>query len=280
MSLISKLKDIQQQLMLNNKNQIYIAPNKALRGYVAKYTLSFASNASVPDMMTLIPDASGCLIFTFDGSSVTSLLWGTTTKTFNVKNDMYYYPIQLYIELLPGGLFYLTGIKQAELTNLQMPLQQINNTLHFLISNAFDNAETLNCFISNINSILLSYFQNRTLPQTLFSALENVKRYNGCLSVRELAKMEFYSERHLNRLFNDYVGTNIKTFSSIVRINHVLQEMSSGRRLTADTAQTSGFYDQAHFIRTFKTICGETPKKYFENMSDLYNESYKKIYII
>lgn len=280
MSLLSKLKDIQQQLMLNNKNQIYIAPNKALRGYVAKYTLSFASNASVPDMMTLIPDASGCLIFTFDGSSVTSLLWGTTTKTFNVKNDMYYYPIQLYIELLPGGLFYLTGIKQAELTNLQMPLQQINSTLHFLISNAFENAETLNCFISNINSILLWYFQNRTLPQVLFSVLENVKRFNGCLSVGELAKMEFYSERHLNRLFNDYLGTNIKTFSSIVRINHVLQEMSSGSQLTADIAQTSGFYDQAHFIHAFKAICGETPKKYFENMSDLYNESYKKIYII
>jgi len=280
MNLISKLKDIEQQVILNSQNQIYIAPSQALRGYVAKYTISFGSNSIVSDMMTLIPDASGCLIFTFDGSSVTSLLWGVTTKTFTVENNMNYYPIQLYIELLPGGLFYLTGIKQTELTNLQMPLQQINSRLHSLVSDAFESEESLNCFIEKLNSILLTFIQKRTLPQVLFSALENVKRYNGCLSVRELAKMEFYSDRHLNRLFNDYLGTNIKTFSSIIRINQVLQKMSDVSHLPVDIAQTSGFYDQAHFIHNFKAICGETPKKYLENMSELYNESFKTLYII
>ena len=273
--MISKFKAAAEQVMLSTQNQIYIAPSQELSVYVAKYTISFVCNNIGPATITLIPDASGCLIFTYDGSSFTSLLWGTTTKTFIVKNDMNDYPMKLFIELLPSGLFFLTGIKQTEFTNLQMPLGQVNSRLHSLVSDAFESAENLNDFIEKLNRILLSYIQSRTLPQALFSALENIKRYKGCLSVKELAEMEFYSDRHLNRLFNDYLGTNIKTFSNIVRIHHVLQRMSCGKHLPADIAQVSGFYDQAHFIHTFKAICGTTPKKYFANMSEFYNEPCK-----
>lgn len=273
--MISKFKDTAQQVMLRTENQIYIAPGQALRGYVAHYTISFANNNIVPDSLTLIPDASGCLVFTYDGSSFTSKLWGATTKTFIVKNDVNDCPMRLFIEFLPGGLFYLTGIKQTDLTDLQMPIWQINSRLHLLVTDAFESAKNLSSFIDMLNLILLSYMQNRILPQVLFSAIENIKRYKGCLSVKELANMEFYSDRHLSRLFNDYLGINVKTFSNIVRINHVLQKMSDGDHLLADIAQTSEFYDQAHFIHTFKSICGAAPKEYFENMSEFYNEPFK-----
>jgi AraC-like DNA-binding protein len=273
--MLSKFIDSNLQTLLNAQNQIYRAPSEALSRYIAKYTFSFASDNIAPDTIALVPDGSGCLIFTYDGSSLTSLLWGAATKTFVVKNDMNDYPMQLFIELLPGCLFYLTGLKQTGLTNLQIPLSQIDNHLHLLVSNAFENANNLNDFIDRLNFILLSYMQNRSLPYGLKSALEKIKLYNGCLSVKELADTTFYSDRHLNRLFNDYIGINAKTFSSIIRINHVLQKINDKNRLPQGIAQTSGFYDQAHFIHTFKSICGETPKRFLENMSEFYNESFK-----
>ena len=261
--------------MLRTQNQIYIAPSQALRGYVAHYTISFANNTILPDTLTLIPDASGCLIFTYDGSSFTSKLWGATTKIFVVKNDVNDCPMRLFIEFLPGGLFYLTGIKQTDLTNLQLPVCQISRHLHSLVAAAFEKAKNLSNFIDSLNLILLSYMPNRILPQVLFSVIENIKRYKGCLAVKELANIEFYSNKHLNRLFNDYLGINVKTYSNIVRINYVLQKMSNGHHLPVDIAQTAEFYDQAHFIHTFKSICGTTPKKYLENMSEFYNEPFK-----
>ncbi len=34
----------------------------------------------------------------------------------------------------------------------------------------------------------------------------------------------------------------------------------------------TGFYDMPHFIHEFKSICGITPQKYQDNMSDFYSE--------
>ena len=66
-----------------------------------------------------------------------------------------------------------------------------------------------------------------------------------------------------------------KTFLRLVRINGAIQRMQ--RREVARTmlAQEAGFYDQSHFIREFKAVCGVTPRQYLEGMSGFYNEALK-----
>lgn len=273
--MIAKFKGTVQQVMLSTKSQIYIEPCPALRRYIAHYTVSYAKDSIIPDSLTLIPDASGCLIFTYDGASLTSKLWGATTKTVIVENNANNCPMRLFIEFLPGGLFCITGIKQTDLTDLQLPIGQVNDRLHTLVAAAFERAESLASFIDMLNSIFLSFIKNRTIPQALCSAIDNINRFKGCLAVKELADREFYSERHLNRIFNECLGMNVKTFSAIVRINYLLPKMNDGLNRPVDIAQYAGFYDQAHFIHAFKSICGTTPKKYFENMSEFYNEPFK-----
>ncbi len=269
----NKILESLKQLNLNNQSQLNIAPCKALSKYVAKYTVTFFNDMITCDNITLIPDASGCLIFTYDNLECSSLLWGPTTKTFNLHNDMNNYPLQLYIELLPGGLFFLTGCNQIELTDMQIPLELVNNRLNMLVYHAFETADNLSNFIDKINSILLQYFANDTIPQALSSSVENILQHHGCLSVKEIAEKAFYSDRQINRLFKEYLGMNVKTLSSIVRINHILQLMNSNKKQAITTlAHTAGFYDQAHFVHTFKSVCGMTPKVYFNNMSDFYND--------
>ncbi|SET61386.1 AraC-type DNA-binding protein [Natronincola peptidivorans] len=249
---------------LGTENQIFVAPCEALKRYVAKYTITFESRGVASDTLTLIPDASGCLIFTFNGAAFTSLLWGTTTKTSIVKNDLNDHPMQLFIEFLPGGLYFLTGINQSDLANRQIPLTQINSQLHSLILDVFEGAKNLNDFIDRVNRVLLSYIQKRPYPQVLLSVLESIKGSKGCLSVKELAEIQRYSQRHLNRIANDYLGASLKTVSNIIRIQNVLLEMSGGDCSYTDIGQVSGFYDQAHFIHTFKSICGKSPKEFMK----------------
>lgn len=67
---------------LNNKSQLCFTPCLALSKYVAKYTINFLSDKTSSGSFTLIPDASGCLIFTYSNLDFSSLLWGPTTKTF------------------------------------------------------------------------------------------------------------------------------------------------------------------------------------------------------
>lgn len=262
-----------ETVMLRTQNQVYISPSQLLRKYIAHYTISWPSANVGPDKLVLIPDASGCLIFTDDGKSVNSKLWGATTKAITVDNDVNRYPFRLFIEFRPGGLFSLTGTSQTELTDLQTPLP--DRQLHSFIVEAYEKARDLSSFISRLNGILLSRIEQRMIPPAIDSAIETIRLHKGCISVKELATKEFYSSRHLNRLFTDYLGTNIKTYTTIVRINSVLQLMKGRQFSSGEFAHMAEFYDQSHFINAFRTICGATPKKYFENMSDFYNEPFK-----
>lgn len=262
-----------QTIMLRTQNQMYILPSQPLSQYIAHYTVSWPGANSVPDKLVLIPDASGCLIFTDNGSSVTSKLWGATTKAITVENDVNRYPFRLFIEFRPGGLFSLMGKNQAELTDLQIPLP--DKQLHSIVTEAYERAMNLSSFIARLNGILLSFIEKKMIPPAVHSAIETIRLRKGCISVKELEATEFYSSRHLNRLFTDYLGINVKIYTTIVRINSVLKLMKDRQLSSGEIAHVAEFYDQAHFINAFRTICGATPTKYFANMSDFYNEPFK-----
>lgn len=275
--MILKFKNIFFNEVKRTQNHIFITPHKLLKHYIAHYTISFSSNdiVSIPDTLTLIPDGSGCLVFTFDGNFFGSKIYGATTKTVIVKNDVNACPMRLFIEFLPCGLYYFTGIKQMDLTDLILSLNDVNSKLHFCILEAFEMSQNLDIFIQKLNYVLISFIKNNNIPYTLLSSVKRLKLSNGIMSVKELSNLEFYSERHLNRIFNEYMGINTKTFSRIIRVNMSIQQMKNRNFVLSTLAQDMGFYDQSHFIHDFKYICGTTPKNYLLTMSDFYNEPLK-----
>jgi AraC-like DNA-binding protein len=82
-------------------------------------------------------------------------------------------------------------------------------------------------------------------------------------SVDQLARKVCYSSRHLNRKSQELFGLSAeelvlyKKFMSSVQLIHRNQ---SSRLI--DIALDSGFYDQSHFNRVFKTFTGLTPREY------------------
>ncbi|QNR23483.1 AraC family transcriptional regulator [Croceimicrobium hydrocarbonivorans] len=73
------------------------------------------------------------------------------------------------------------------------------------------------------------------------------------------------SPRHLQRIFNFYIGTTAKSFSNVVRFQHILKANPSRQSLKRDKLYFDlGFYDQAHFIKSFKTFYGVTPSEAFD----------------
>lgn len=71
---------------------------------------------------------------------------------------------------------------------------------------------------------------------------------------------EFISSRQLRRMFERYVGLSPKLFSRVVRFQQTLATMRETplpewNKVFLDY----GYYDQAHFIREFKTFYGHTP---------------------
>jgi methylphosphotriester-DNA--protein-cysteine methyltransferase len=65
----------------------------------------------------------------------------------------------------------------------------------------------------------------------------------------------------LEKRFRNIVGASPKKFASIVRLQNVVKNYTSGESLT-HTAFESGYYDQAHFIHDFKQFTGDSPQKF------------------
>lgn len=70
-----------------------------------------------------------------------------------------------------------------------------------------------------------------------------------------------YTNRHLRRVFLDFVGTAPGDYLRLRRFNTALCHMRSSRNLT-EIALAAGYYDQAHFCREFKDFAGLTPSAY------------------
>lgn len=103
----------------------------------------------------------------------------------------------------------------------------------------------------------------RTAPDPLAAeAVRLIHLYKGDVRIRELAEQLHISQSPLEKRFRQAVGASPKKFASIVRLRYLLNHYDPDGS-TAEMGYEAGFYDQAHFIRTFREFTGETPEVFF-----------------
>ena len=93
------------------------------------------------------------------------------------------------------------------------------------------------------------------------SALGIIEQSRALVSEGSLVDALEVSERTLQRIFGDYIGLSPHEFIQLRRINHAIDSLKGSSRLT-DIALDADFYDQAHFIKSFKSDTGYTPGEY------------------
>jgi AraC-like DNA-binding protein len=81
--------------------------------------------------------------------------------------------------------------------------------------------------------------------------------------VAEVASRFSLSSRTLQRLFSQYVGVSPKWVIKRYRLQEATDQLADGEAVNwAKMALDLGYFDQAHFIKDFKTIVGRTPAEY------------------
>lgn len=85
----------------------------------------------------------------------------------------------------------------------------------------------------------------------------------GCLSMGDLSDELGFTERHVRRAFQGALGIGPKTLAEIIRFQCLLNEWGrSPSRPLADLAYPFGYYDQSHFIKSFKRLYGLSPGQF------------------
>ena len=118
--------------------------------------------------------------------------------------------------------------------------------------------------IAIVEQFLLSRVRPIEADKLVLAALALIHKSKGSIRIKELAEQLHTSQSPLEKRFRQTVGTSPKKFASIVRLKYAIQMRSSSTSLTALSYEL-GFYDQAHFIKEFKTVTGDTPESYFSS---------------
>lgn len=253
----------------------YIQPHFLLMPYIAHYTISTPSEGEVPELLTLIPDASGCLMMTWDGQRVACHMWGPTTQLVVVKNDVNQVPRRIFVEFLPCGAYHLLGLNMSELINKKISLGDVMPQWVRAIEHYFEQNLSEELLIEQLNHLFLKQLSHITKNESVLGVVKCIHQATGCISTKTLSELTCYSQRHLNRIMTPTLGMSSKYYARLLRINKSVELIKYGNQASATLAQEMGYYDQAHFIHDFKSIVGVTPTQYKTKMSDFYNESYK-----
>lgn len=260
-----------RSLLVCEDNFVYLLPCIQLRNWISNFTISFPNQTIISDNYTIIPHGSVTLVFFYDATGLHSLLFGPTTKPKTVGGIANRCDVILIIEFQPAGFFPIIGIQQSELIDKVVPFSIINTSLDLEIKKIFNESLSIDKLILKLEELLISNIKIEYSYEFIL-AIQLIIQNSGNISSQEISKKVFYSSRHLNRLFNQYLGLSMKSFSRLVRINKSIKLLNNNKTSLMSICNELGFYDIPHFIKDFKIVCGITPQKYRANMSDFYSE--------
>lgn len=126
--------------------------------------------------------------------------------------------------------------------------------------------------IMALNSYFLKLISNKNdFDSWVIKAQQYMLQKKGILSLKELENFTGYSERHIERKFEDYIGISPKKYNTIIRLHHFLSLMKSdiSKKNKTRLSYEAGYSDQSHLIKEFKSTIGLTPSQYIKTKNKL-----------
>lgn len=259
-----------REVLMQGEGFAYLRPCEKLINFISNYTITFPDALYMSDDYTILPHGSVTIVFFYYHTELQSFLFGPTTKPIKVGNLANKCDCIFIIEFQPGGFSPFQKLKQNELADEILPFSMIDNAMDHAMRNIIEVSSSVEELLTNIEHTLLQSMQY-LYPQKLSIAVANIIEKEGILTSSQISQDVYYTSRHLNRLFNVYLGMSMKSFSRLVRVNKALQLLNNHHSVS-HICEHLGYYDVSHFIKDFKIVCHLTPQEYRNRMSDFYNE--------
>lgn len=175
------------------------------------------------------------------------------------------------IKLRPESALAVLNVNLAGLFDSSVPLDvlwgRVGRDIMERVLSAKSPGEALRVFQVGLLNRLAS--TRRPHPATV-RAVRALVDARGLAPIGHLARAVGWSERNLERRFNEEVGVSPKVFSRTLRFLGLLSSLSSQRNESwAALAWDSGFADQAHLTREVRRFAGSSPAKLGDQNLDL-----------
>lgn len=119
-----------------------------------------------------------------------------------------------------------------------------------------------------VDEWLKSMTHGRVCNDPVAREARRLRMMNGTVPIQELADAAGISLRHFQRRFHQLTGLNPKHYARICRIGHAIhrKELEPDASWT-ELALESGYADQSHFIRDFKSLTGVVPREFLRGQT-------------
>ena len=117
--------------------------------------------------------------------------------------------------------------------------------------------------INMVEEFLISRLKNNVQDDLVNIAVNFIKQSGGNIKITALVEKLNISQSQFEKRFRKIVGASPKKFASIVRFKNILNSSSAKHNLT-QLGLEAGYFDQAHFIKDFKSFTGQTPEQFFK----------------
>ena len=237
-----KLTPFVQSLVISesdNENSYKVLPNPNLViGFQYKGKLSYVSNGEE---------------IALSNSGITGLQ--DSYRIF--KNTAGVGTVLVYFKVNGAAAFFSEPIHELFRQSLSLDNFILRSEL-VILEEQLDEAKSDIERINVVERFLLSRLKQHKPDALVLAAVALIFEKHGNIRMSEVAEKLHTSQSPFEKRFRRVVGATPKKFASIIRLKYTLQQFQAQTSLTS-LAYESGFYDQAHFIKDFKTFSKSIP---------------------
>ncbi|WP_271785298.1 AraC family transcriptional regulator [Aquimarina algiphila] len=255
-----------QPTVSTNDNEIYYQerqPNKEIENYVyCFWQLKTKKPLNKDYNYRVVSD--GCIDIFFNHNLPNeNFVMGFCRKytQFSIGKEFDY----IGIRFLPSAFPILFRVDAKTLSNQSQELNKILPDFSKWINLAIKSSDSFEAITKVLNEKIIENSKNQNIhyDHRFLDSLNLIFQKKGYLDIEKDLNTGL-SLRQLRRVFNFYIGTTAKSFSNVVRFQHILNAKPSKQSLKENKLYFDvGFFDQAHFIKSFKTFYGVTPSLAF-----------------
>ena len=258
----------------------YFAPSDILKPYVKHYYIfESGSDAGFEDIV--FPSGDMEVIFNL-GSGIWEApvgdkflknppieLWGQITKPLPIRSAGRH--TMLGVKFFSHSASYLfnedMSLFNDQVSDLGDILGRPITELYDRLLNMNDNKQritTLEAFL--VNSLVANERKTSKIDK-VGDILMSIKKDPSENNLGNVASKYGISSRYLHKLIYQHTGLSPVFFNKIVRFQRSLKLIGKNDLSFTNVAYSSGYFDQSHFIRDFKSFTGVTPSAYLENIT-------------
>ncbi len=256
-------------------------PSHPLNGFI-EVIIYFKGYTPEHSLEKVVPDGSSYLLIELDGmprhtfDTVTGEKKGEFTKAWISGMHTDYLTISalpdsemLAVKFKPYGAFPFLKSPISEFNNLVIGAEGALGESVFEFRSSLMKTPTYEGKMSLCEEWLLARFDEENSPDDFVVSACNTMQQDSKLEFNSIAEMiskAGISKKHFINQFKKYVGLTPKQLQRVFRFNDILQCISKEDNIGwTQIALSCGYYDQAHFIKEFKSFCGINPSKFISD---------------